>query len=556
MSQRTYTPEMAVDLRIPIDVRMSPDGTRVAFGVHPIGHREKDPTSAIFVVAADGSDEPLPLTGSERHHTAPRWSPDGSRIAYLSDRDKRGTMQLHIVAVTGGEPLRLTDLDGGVGNATWFPDGKSLFVTARRKSLRGETESKSEVKVASEQSKPHAVARVSATGGTPVEIGPTHGHVWGFALSPDGSRLAAFISNENDRSDTYENLRLAIVSVEDGTSRDVAKFSGVPSDPRWSEDGRLIVCVGSQLPDIDPTNVFVIDADTGDVTVIDDRGMTPNWAAFDGDDLIVHSVETQRTRIDRTDTRGSEWEQLDLGPDVSQHWIESGTNIDSRNGRLAFTAARSNRPPDLYVVAPDETPVRLTDLNPQLDGITFAEMEPIEWQASDGTTVHGWLLLPPGADVARPLPLIAEIHGGPSTQRGNSFHGTWHDWAQVFTARGYAVFVPNARGSTGRGGAFTGANRFDFGGGDFDDILSGIDMLIERGVADANRLAICGWSFGGFMTAWAITHTDRFKAAIAGAAPTNWVSKIGTTDIRPFNEWNLGVVNTEPDKVWERSPIR
>ncbi|HUG16625.1 MAG TPA: prolyl oligopeptidase family serine peptidase [Thermomicrobiales bacterium] len=127
---------------------------------------------------------------------------------------------------------------------------------------------------------------------------------------------------------------------------------------------------------------------------------------------------------------------------------------------------------------------------------------------------------------------------------------------QILAANGYAVFMPNPRGSTGRGGAFTGANRFDFGGGDFGDIMSGIDVLVERGVADADRLGICGWSYGGFMTAWAVTQTDRFKAAVAGAAPTNWVSKIGTTDIRPFNEWTLGEVNREPDRVWDRSPIR
>jgi dipeptidyl aminopeptidase/acylaminoacyl peptidase len=121
---------------------------------------------------------------------------------------------------------------------------------------------------------------------------------------------------------------------------------------------------------------------------------------------------------------------------------------------------------------------------------------------------------------------------------------------------GYAVFLPNPRGSTGRGGAFTGANKYDFGGGDFDDIMTGIDMLIERGVADPDRLGICGWSFGGFMTTWAVAHTDRFKAAVAGAAPTNWVSKIGTTDIRPANEWNLGSVNDEPERPWQQSPIR
>jgi dipeptidyl aminopeptidase/acylaminoacyl peptidase len=283
---------------------------------------------------------------------------------------------------------------------------------------------------------------------------------------------------------------------------------------------------------------------------------TPNWAAFAGDDLIVHSVETQRTRIDRTDPRGSEWDQLDFGPDAASGWIDQRVSIHNTAEAIVFGIAQPYRPADIYVARFGGEAVRITELNPQLEGLPMAEMEHVTWQASDGLENHGWLLLPPDAAPNTRLPLIAEIHGGPSAQWGNWFYGTWHDWAQILANMGYAVFLPNPRGSTGRGGAFTGANKYDFGGGDFDDIMTGIDMLIERGVADPDRLGICGWSFGGFMTTWAVGHTDRFKAAVAGAAPTNWVSKIGTTDIRPANEWNLGSVNDEPERPWQQSPIR
>ena len=131
-----------------------------------------------------------------------------------------------------------------------------------------------------------------------------------------------------------------------------------------------------------------------------------------------------------------------------------------------------------------------------------------------------------------------------------------HNWGQALAARGYAVLLPNPRGSTGRGAAFTRSNRYDFGGGDYEDIMAGVDHLIAEGIADPDRLGVCGWSYGGFMTAWVVGQTDRFKAAVAGAPPTNWVSKIGTTDIGPANAWNIGLVHQEPDQVWERSPIR
>jgi dipeptidyl aminopeptidase/acylaminoacyl peptidase len=201
--------------------------------------------------------------------------------------------------------------------------------------------------------------------------------------------------------------------------------------------------------------------------------------------------------------------------------------------------------------------VRLTNLNPQLDTFALSEMEEVEWQGSDGMPLRGWLLLPPGLAGDAPLPLVVNVHGGPSWQWGNWFHGTWHDWAQALTARGFAVLLPNPRGSTGGGERFESANRSDLGGLDFEDVMLGIDLLIERGVADPERLGIGGWSYGGFLTAWAVTQTDRFKAAVAGAAVTNWPSKVGTTDIRPYNEANFpGPLHETPDALWERSPVR
>ncbi|HYI14032.1 MAG TPA: S9 family peptidase, partial [Thermomicrobiales bacterium] len=245
-----------------------------------------------------------------------------------------------------------------------------------------------------------------------------------------------------------------------------------------------------------------------------------------------------------------------LGPDAASGWIDQRVTIHNTDDAIVVGIAQPHRPADVYVAKIGEPAVRITDLNPQLAGLPMAEMEHVTWTASDGLENHGWLLLPPDAVPNTRLPLITEVHGGPSAQWGNWFYGTWHDWAQILANEGYAVFLPNPRGSTGRGGAHTGANKYDFGGGDFDDIMTGIDMLIERGVADPDRLGICGWSFGGFMTTWAVGHTDRFKAAFAGASPTNWVSKIGTTDIRPANEWNLGSVNDEPDRPWHQSPVR
>ena len=199
----------------------------------------------------------------------------------------------------------------------------------------------------------------------------------------------------------------------------------------------------------------------------------------------------------------------------------------------------------------------MTHLNPELDGLQLGTLEAVEWPASDGIMIEGWLARPAGANATDRLPLIVHVHGGPTARWGATFRGGWHDWWQNLTAAGYAVFRPNPRGSTGRGAAFTAANRNDLGGMDFDDVMQGVDWLIDSGVADPERIGLLGWSYGGFLTAWAVTHTDRFKAAVAGAAVTNWPSKVGTTDIRPMNEARFpGALHEQPDAFWERSPIR
>lgn len=553
---RGYTPELAVDLQLPSQVQVSPDGTQVAFCLAPIGHRDTKPTSTLLLAVPGAA--PRALTAGDYQVTSPRWSPDGQTLAFLADRGTRGDMQLHTLALAGGEPRALTQTRGADSPA-WSPCGNFIFLLARRTALRNEPEPKREFIVGSERANPRGLARVSVLGGAPQPIGPADGHVQAYSVSPDGTQVAAIMA-DSDQLDTGWTTSRVVLFATDGSGdvRVVTPITGFPGTPTWSPDGRTVAIIASLPEDADDARIRLIDVATGEFTSFDAREETPTWISFteDGEGLLVHSVERQWSRLSRTDLRGAEWEAVELGDEVAGRWIESGLNIHAAGGSLTFTAARETRPSDVYLQVAGAQAAALTNLHPQLDDVRLAPMEALRWTATDGTEVDGWLILPPDAAEGTRLPLVAAIHGGPSWQWGNWFHGTWHDWGQVLAAQGYAVFMPNPRGSSGRGGGFQGANRYDFGGGDFDDIMTGIDALIERGVADADRLGICGWSFGGFMTAWAVTQTDRFKAGVAGAAPTNWISKIGTTDIRPANEWNIGVVNTEPEVVWKVSPMR
>ncbi|HEY8292450.1 MAG TPA: S9 family peptidase, partial [Thermomicrobiales bacterium] len=355
-----------------------------------------------------------------------------------------------------------------------------------------------------------------------------------------------------DLAAAHGNVRILRWRVDGmGGERELLSGLGMGvSQLAWSADGTQILVVASQLPEPSHARIFIIDVADNAARTHDDDDTSSAWAGWHGDHLIVNRVVGQLSRLDRISALGTQHSAL-VTP--SGGWIDS---VGVGGETVAFACALPNHPAEVFALQGDGEPRCLTDLNPQLADVTLAPMEQIHWQAADGTRIEGWLILPPEHIISGALPLIVQIHGGPAGVSSPRSGMGAHNWGQALAARGYAVLLPNPRGSIGRGAAFTRSNRYDFGGGDYEDIMAGVDHLIAEGIADQERLGVCGWSYGGFMTAWVVGHTDRFKAAVAGAPPTNWVSKIGTTDIGPANAWNIGLVHQEPDQVWERSPIR
>ena len=555
--EQRYTPEMSVNLRVPSDVQTSPDRQRVAFVVSPIAHLETNPATEIWLAEIAANRSARRFTTARAEEGMPRWSPDGARLAFLSDRAERGTAQVQLIDANGGEAASLTSLRRGADLIAWSPDGNAVSFTADRLALSGQQDPPGDIYVASLADRPRVVMQVPVEGGEPAVIGPAMGHVWLYAWSRDGGSIAAITTESNRLDDTIGNVQFVIIDVATHAERTLATLPFVPDVLQWSPDGTQLVIINETGEEPDDTRVILFDSRSGESRTLEPGDTTPAWAGWvgDGSRLLVLTEEGFWTPVEIVDLTIHVTRRLELRPEVGT--IAGPLSLSDDGETVALVWQDPQTPPEVWAGALDGSLTCLTHLNPELDGLTFGTMEPIEWPASDGIMVEGWLVRPPNAAPDVKLPLLVHVHGGPTARWGATFRGGWHDWWQSLAVAGYAVLRPNPRGSTGRGASFTAANRNDLGGMDFDDVMQGVDLLIESGVADPNRIGILGWSYGGFLTAWAVTHTDRFKAAVAGAAVTNWPSKVGTTDIRPMNESRFpGALHETPDAFWERSPIR
>lgn len=558
MTGQRYTAAHAVNLQMANDVQVSPDGARIAFNVAPIGHEETIPTSQIWLAEINDEINARTFTSGHANNTVPRWSPDSRQLAFLSDRSDRGTAQLHVIDVDGGEARQVSDLRRGLELIAWRPDGTAITATADRRALAGEQQSDSDISVASLSARPRVLVELDPDDEKPPRvIGPASGHVWAFAWRPDNQMVAALVSPTNFLDDT-EHVYLLLLDPVTRAERVLTEFHRVPEALSWSPDGARLVVVGNTGLARDDQAVMVVDAHTGQINPIEAGQTTPIWAGWvDSSTLITTALDNLWARIDRTEPDAGQSTRLDVLPEGGS--IGGPLSLSADGSTIGVIRTNPCSPPEVWAGPTTGRELsRLTDLNPQLAGVQIAPMEPIHWNGRDGLRIDGWLITPPDAPDGERFPLVADVHGGPSSVWGATFHATWHDWGQLLAAEGYAVLLPNPRGSTGKGRDFTAANHGDLGGMDFEDVMSGIDhLVIERAIADPYRIGIAGWSYGGFLAAWAISQSDRFRVAVCGAAVTNWPSKVGTTDIRPFNEDRFeGPLHEAPDALWERSPIR
>jgi dipeptidyl aminopeptidase/acylaminoacyl peptidase len=542
---RGMVPEDIYELTGCADPRVSPDGTRAAYVVNRIDREADEYRSAIWMAVVDGSSPPRQFTSGAKRDGSPRWSPDGERLAFVSTRDK-DEPQLYVIAADGGEPRRLTDLDGGVSDPDWSPDGTRVLFAARL--ADPDDEEKDEKK-----RRPRRLTRlqfkldsvgwtaghrqhlfvVPADGSaepTPLTDGDFEDGAGTWA--PDGTRVV-FSSARDDDWDVRLTRDLYTVAADGSAEPErLTEVEGACDLPSWSPDGTRIAYLFYPGVEDDPrhTQVAVLDLDSRQRTLLTeslDRTCGPypdrRPPLWDGERILFAIEDHGANHVYEVAADGTSEPKLVVGGDRLIHGYDLG------GGTLAHVATSPTRLSEIFVGER-----ALTDVGRSFaEGRALVEPERFTATSEDGTEVEAWILRPADVKPGERRPVLLNIHGGPFTQYAHRFF----DEFQVYATAGYVVVYSNPRGSSGYTEAWARAIRGDgtkgdgWGSVDYQDVLAVVEEACRRfDVCDPDRVGVMGGSYGGFMTSWIVGHTDRFKTAISERAVNSFVSMWGSSD--------------------------
>ena len=588
---KTVGPADIANLKQVSDPQISPDGNEVAYVVTTPVDPGKHKDARIWLLPTGAGGQAHPFITASGTDTTPRWSPDGNSIAFLSDRanplsEKTGPfhfsivgaegrddltradgpevkdeaeseMQLWIISLHGGEATPLTDIPGGVKSFAWSRDGKFLAFVRRDMDSKTERERKklkNDHILVDQDYKYDRLWIYDLAQHQARLLTKTNINIDAFDWSPNGTQLVARVSPTPRINDYWRVSKIVLLDVQTGTVQKTLEERAGYIQPRWSPDGHRVVFSKETAKQITDTHV-IYELGTGKEFTIEDAysGSVRQllWMP-DSKSVIGESIEGAHTLILRADAATGAVSTIKgvEAPDGS-------ITVSGDGATLTYLGSDMRHAPEVWVTAHEHSRM-LTDTNPEVKGWKLGLEREIEWKSSkDGKTIHGVLVLPPDYQEGKRYPTVVHIHGGPEEAWTTGWHGTWYNYAAMLSSHGYVVLLPNPRGSDGQGPSFAEADYQDWGGGDFQDVMDGVDYVSARGFTDPNRVAIGGWSFGGFMTAWAVTHTDRFKAGMVGAGVTNLYSMATTTDIAPsFEDGYLGTFASSRQFYDAHSPVR
>jgi len=558
------TPEEISDRLAPSDPRISPDGSRAVFVVSPGGKTGEKRTRALWIA---GDELPArQFTAGTADDCDPRWSPDGSGILFRSDRLKPGSddYRLFVLSHSGGEAVPLGELSGELSQPEWSPDGRWVAVLRKDPEPEAITARKKERDDAIVIEEDPRFTRlwvvdVDSTRARCLTTGERE--VRSFAWAPDSLSLVTITNDIPEYDATLGPGVLWQLSVDGGMPRQVARFQTTPTSPVLVEtsDGPIVAVRANGHRDQPQDSIWIVALSGGEpVNALPD--LVGNVEELLPDSGSLGHVAARI--VERTHARLYEVNLLARNMAViSPVAIADGGSMVApasfaAGGRIAAIWSDATTPEEVWLGDARGEAQPVTSFGKDFRG-RLQPAEHVCWTSDDGVVIEGLLTYPVGYQPGTRYPLVVEVHGGPSWQWEDRVMLDWHDWAQMLASRGYAVLMPNPRGSTGYGPELQRLLQDDVGGGESRDLIAGALAMVERGIADPDRLGIAGWSWGGYLTAWTITQTSIFRAAVMGAGLANMVSDHGQGDIPSANLlYYPGQPYHHMEEYWKSSPIR
>ncbi len=575
-----FQPIDVFSLEYASDPQIAPDGSQVAYARQGMDIMNDRRHAALWVVEADGSGH-RPLTEPGQNASSPRWSPSGDRLAYVSSTDEGA--EVFVRWMDTGQTAQLTQLEASPSGLAWSPDGTRLAFSMKVKSAPASFASMPPKPDGADWAPaPDVVDQViyrsdgsgyldegythlftlPAEGGAPRQI--THGdydHGGTPVWTPDSGALLFSANRHDDAALDPLNSEIYRVDLDSREITALTDRTGPDGAPALAPSGDRIAYTGfdDRAQGYQDTRLYVMDADGSNARVVTpdfDRDVqNPTWSD-DGQRILFQYDDEGTTKIGALTLDGSREElATQVGGTTIGRPYTSGSFSLAADGRFAFTHSTPQRPADVAISRAGQAPQVLTALNEDLLGRkTLGAVEEFTYTSShDGRDIEGWIVTPPDFDPDAQYPLLLEIHGGPFAAYGPYFSSE----VQLYAAAGYVVLYTNPRGSTSYGQDFGNAIHHAYPSHDYDDLISGVDAVIDRGFIDTDQLYVTGGSGGGVLTAWIVGQTDRFRAAVSAKPVINWYSWALTADMYPYGikYWFPGPPWEHAAHYMERSPI-